>query len=106
VLSHLQRILNTRQGNVPIADDYGVPDFTTLLEGYPDSLRGFERSIRETIQKYEPRLTAVRVRFTPDEEDPQSIRFQILGKLAAGDHKDPVHFESSIGPDGKIRIRR
>lgn len=105
-MAHLQRVLNTRQGNVPIADDYGVPDFTSFLEQYPDSLRSFEQSVRETIEKYEPRLKAVRVRFTPDEQDPQSIRFQILGKLAADDQSDPVHFESTVGPDGKIRIRR
>ncbi len=106
VLAHLQRVLNTRQGNVPIADDYGVPDFTSFLEQYPDSLRSFEQSVRETIEKYEPRLKAVRVRFTPDEHDPQLIRFQILGKLASSDQSDPVHFESTVGPDGKIRIRR
>jgi type VI secretion system protein len=106
VLAHLQRILNTRQGNVPIAEDYGVPDFTTLLQGYPHSLQDFERSIRESIQKYEPRLKAIRVSFLPDEEDPLSIRFQILGKLATGDHEDPVHFESTVGSDGRISIRR
>jgi len=25
IVAHLQRILNTRQGNVPIAHDYGCP---------------------------------------------------------------------------------
>ncbi len=106
VLAHLQRILNTRQGNVPIAEDYGVPDFTTLLQGYPHSLQDFERSIRESIQKYEPRLKAVRVSFIPQEEDILSVRFQITGKLATEDHKDPVFFESVVGSDGRISIRR
>ncbi len=27
---HLERILNTRRGNVPIADDFGMPDYTNI----------------------------------------------------------------------------
>ena len=42
VLEHLQRILNTRQGNVPLADDYGVPDFTDLVLTFPGGLQDFE----------------------------------------------------------------
>ena len=106
VLMHLQRILNTRQGSVPIAEDYGVPDFTSFLDAYPDSLRDFERSIRQSIQKYEPRLKAIRVSFVLDEEDPLSLRFQIVGKLITKDYKDPVRFESVVGSDGRISIRR
>lgn len=90
---------------MPIAEDYGVPDFTTLLEGYPNSLRAFERSIRETIQKYEPRLKGVRVSFISSDEDLLSLRFQITGKLETEAHKDPVFFESVVGSDGKISIR-
>jgi len=59
VLRHLQKILNTRRGGVPIADDYGVPDFTDFMRVYPDALREVEKSIQNTIQKYEPRLTTV-----------------------------------------------
>ncbi len=106
ILEHLQRILNTRQGNVPIAEDFGLPDLTDLQQDYPDSLRGFERAIRQTIQNYEPRLRAVRVRFIPNEEDPLSLRFQIVGRLANEEMKDTLHFESIVGSDGKISVRR
>lgn len=106
VLNHLQRILNTRQGNVPIGPDYGVPDFTDLIQVYPEGVRDFEKSIRQTIQKYEPRLTGVRVRFIPPGEDVLSLRFQIKGRLAVEGSKDPVSFESTVGSDGKINVRR
>jgi type VI secretion system protein len=106
VLRHLQQILNTREGSVPIAEDFGIPDLTEVHLHYPDSLRYFERAIRQTIQKYEPRLGGLRVRFIPDEEDPLSLRFQIVGKLTAEGYKDPVRFESIIGSDGKIRVKR
>jgi len=106
VLHHLQQILNTRQGSVPIAGDFGLPDFTELHLDYPDSLRMFERAIRQTIQTYEPRLTGLRVRFVPYEEDPLSLRFQIVAKLESEGYKDPVGFESIVGSDGKIQLKR
>ncbi|MDY6955038.1 MAG: type VI secretion system baseplate subunit TssE [Thermodesulfobacteriota bacterium] len=106
VLNHLQRILNSRQGSTPIAEDYGVPDFTEFLRRYPDSLNDFERSIRQTIQKYEPRLRAVRVRLIPQEEDAFSLRFQIVAKLATEEYKESVRFESLVDSDGKISVNR
>ena len=106
ILRHLQRILNTRLGNVPIADDYGLPDFTEFLSAYPRSLKDFERSIRQTILKYEPRLKAVRVSFIPREDEPFALRFQIVGQLATETDGNPVYFESVVGSEGKITIRR
>jgi type VI secretion system protein len=106
IMRHLQRILNTKQGNVPIAPDFGLPDLTDLHQNHLDSLRWFERAIRQTIQKYEPRLKAIRVRFVPNEADPLSLSFQIVGKLVTEGHQDPVRFESVVGSDGRISIRR
>jgi type VI secretion system protein len=104
VLRHLQRILNTKQGNVPIAEDYGVPDFSDFLNALPGSVREIEKTIRLAIQKYEPRLSAVRVSFIPQEEDPLSLRFQIFARLAA-EAKTQVFFETVVDSDGKIDIR-
>ena len=104
VLSHLERILNTRQGSVPIAEDYGVPDFTDLPGSSPsESTHGIERSLRQIIQKYEHRLTAVRVSFMPQEEDILSLRFRITGKLAV-EEDVPIAFNTVIGTDGKINV--
>jgi len=105
VARHLQRILNTRKGSVPIAEDYGIPDFADLLRGYPESIRDIERSIRRIIQKYEPRLKAVRVSFIPQDEDIFSVSFQIVARLASEDDKIPVFFESLMGTDGRINVR-
>lgn len=104
VLRHLRRILNTKQGNVLIAEDYGVPDFSDFLNAWPDSLRDIERIIRAAIQKYEPRLTGVRVSFIPQEEDPLSLRFQITARLAA-DTKTQVFIETIVDADGQVQIR-
>jgi type VI secretion system protein len=105
IQEHLQRILNTRQGNTPIAEDYGVPDFTNFMGSYSESQRSLERSLRQTIQKYEPRLQNVRVGFFPREDDPLTISFQIEARLVLEGQKDPVLFESTVDSGGHIRVR-
>jgi len=106
VVGHLERILNTRQGNVQIADDYGIPDFTDFRSAFPDAHRELERSIRQTIQKYEPRLTSVRVKFIPQDDEMLTVSFQIIARLILEGGRDSIVFESTLDADGKIRIRR
>ncbi|UCH23937.1 MAG: type VI secretion system baseplate subunit TssE [Deltaproteobacteria bacterium] len=105
VLGHLRRILNTRRGNVPISEDYGIPDFTDFLRSYPESVRDIERTIRQIIQDYEPRLTSIRVSFIPQEEDLFSVNFHISARLATEDDRVPVVFESYVGSDGRVNIK-
>lgn len=104
VLLHLQRILNTRQGNVPIADDYGIPDFLDFLSATPESMQGMERTIRQVIQKYEPRLESIRVQFIRGDENILSLRFQIFARLST-ESKTQVYFETVVDSGGKIRVK-
>jgi type VI secretion system protein len=106
VLEHLRRILNTRQGCVPIADDYGVPEFTEYLHLGAEVYRELEKVLRTTIQKYEPRLKGVRVSFIPEEEDRLALllQFQVVARLAS-DSRVQVQFETSIDGSGQIRLK-
>lgn len=105
VLLHLQKVLNTRHGNVQIADDYGLPDFNDVLHTESTASREIEKSIRQTIIKYEQRLKAVRVRFIPEEDKPLSLSFQIYARLEGEEIEQPVVFESLVEDGGKITIR-
>ena len=106
VLEHLTRILNTRHGNVPIAEEYGIPDFTEFLQDYPDSLRDLERAIKQTISQYEPRLKSVRVTFIPQEKEAFTVKFQISAKLVGETNTSSILFESQLDTAGKISIKR
>ncbi len=106
VLGHLQRILNTRRGSVQIADDYGMPDFTGLMRDLSESLREIEKAVRHTIQKYEPRLTNVRINFIPHEDDLLALSFQITARLLTEDDRVPILFETRVASDGKISVKR
>ncbi len=106
VLEHLRRILNTRQGCVPIADDYGVPEFTEYLHLGAEVYRELEKVLRTTIQKYEPRLKGVRVSFLPEEEGRLALQlqFHVVAKLT-GDPRLQVQFETSIDGNGQVRLK-
>lgn len=105
IVRHLERMLNTRRGSAQIGEDYGIPDVTDLTSGLPDTLRDLERMIRNMIQKYEPRLTAVRIKFIPQDENMLAVSFQIVARLILEEEKDPVVFESVMDSDGKVTIR-
>jgi len=103
VLAHLQRILNTRQGNVLLAADYGIPDFLNFLQTYPESIREIEASIKTAIDKYEPRLSGTSVTFMPDEDETLTLRFQIMAALTVEDNRK-VFLETVVDIDGRIKI--
>ncbi len=103
ILRHLEGILNTRQGNVPIAPDYGMPDFTNVKMFGSGSAREIEGSIRQIVGKYEPRLVKLKVAFTPQEDDLLALRFRISARLAV-DESVPVEFSTVIRDDGRISV--
>jgi type VI secretion system protein len=106
IIRYLECILNTRQGNAQIADDFGIPDFTDFKSAFPEAHRDLERVIRQTIQKYEPRLKSVRVKFNHQDDALLTVSFQIIASLILEGRKDAVVFESILDSDGKISIRR
>ena len=104
VIRHLTRILNTKRGNVPIAEDYGVPDLTDFLSLPSESVNEIERSLRQVIQRYEPRLKVQRVSFVPSEEGDLSLRFEIVSRLVTSPKKGPVHLQTIVDANGKVSV--
>jgi type VI secretion system protein len=106
ILAHLRKILNARQGSALIADDYGVPDFTDLAATFSsDKVRDLVRSVKTVINKYEPRLSSVKVESETQMEHYLELHFKIDGALIMGDQVEvPVSFETIIDPSGKIKV--
>jgi len=105
VLTHLRKMLNVRQGSVATLPDYGIPDLNSLFTEYPDAVQALRRIIRASLEKYEPRLRRVTVRYLPDEENPLILRFEIKARLAVDDQDSPIRFETVVGDNGKVRVR-
>jgi type VI secretion system protein len=103
VIRHLQRLLNTHQGSVMIADDYGIPDLTHYLQGGQDAVMDVEAAIRKVIESYEPRLTGVRVHYMTPEEGVPTLRFQVQARLRT--ESKLVFLETWVGSDGKVEVK-
>ena len=105
VLTHLDKMLNTRQGSTPIATDLGMPDFTSLARSLnADSLPEMEEIITSVITKYEPRLADVKVDFEPQADRPFMIGFKLRAKVRIENREIPVVFETVLNPDGHITV--
>jgi len=106
ILNHLQHILNSRQGSVPIADDYGMPDFTDLPGAFTTgATHELERLLKTVIQKYEPRLQKVRIIFDPQKEEILSLRFKVEAQVARAEGP-PIVFETVVEAGGKISVHK
>jgi type VI secretion system protein len=106
ILEHLGKMFNTRQGNAPVAPDYGIPPMADMVHSFPTSIRIMEQAIRTTIEKYEPRLTGVRVRYSGSEDDVFNLHFEVTAVLSQPDSgKAPVSFNTNVGSNGKVIVR-
>ena len=103
VMRHLQRMLNTRQGHVPIQPEYGMPDITDCAEGSPEALDRIRRAIRSSIEMFEPRLRRVKIMHLPVGDD-LNLHFGIIGQLVTGKEQIPVHFSTTVSPTGNATI--
>jgi len=106
VVRHLQQILNTKQGSAQIAEDYGLPDFTALVTSSftSEGVKDLERSIREVIRKYEPRLTMVKVTTELRKEDAFSLYFKVDARLSTDKGDIPVVLQTVMSSDGRMNI--
>ena len=105
IINHLQRLLNSRQGSVPIAADYGIPDITNFPgDDLTAMAKEMEKSLRQVIEKFEPRLRDVRISFLPAEDVVLALRFKIEAFLVDEADNISVAFETEVSPEGKIQV--
>ena len=95
----------TRIGSVPSAPKLGVLSVSDVLHSFPDAATIMSRSIRDTIEAFEPRLTNVRVHFVPSTSAELVLRFEVVGQAVLGGRRSPVSFETNIDPNRRMTVR-
>ncbi len=103
VMRHLQRMLNTRQGHVPIQPEYGMPDITDCAEGSPEAVDRVRRAIRSSLEMFEPRLRRIRITHLPAGDD-LNLHFGITGQIVTENEQISVHFSTTVSPSGNAAI--
>lgn len=104
VAEHLTRMCNVRQGSVTVAPDYGMPNLNDLLSQFPDALNIIRKALQNSVEKYEPRLTRVKVLQIANEDDPFDLRFKISARLVLDEEDRTVSFEALVGPSGRVKV--
>lgn len=109
----LRRLFNTRsplsaaeyaQGNGTVLE-YGIPDFSALSAQNAADLQQLSATLRQAVQRYEPRLSdvTVQVSATPNRHEVALVR--IGAQARAGLALRRVDFEMLLGtPDSLMKV--
>ncbi len=103
IVGNLRAILNTRLGDSMSAKDFGVVDFVDLVHQFPSAAQTIQRSIRNTIAHYEPRLRNVRVRVV-DSGDPLSLAFEVSARLVGDKRRGLVRVRTEMSQGGRVKV--
>lgn len=104
ILENLRGICSTRNGSTPACPEYGLVDVSELIHNFPDAIAMMARSIRNSITRYEPRLTNVVLKHVPSETGDLTLRYEIVAQVVGSDGRSKVRFETHIDPSRKIGV--
>lgn len=105
----LECLLNARRSWLPLEASgkelktsvlgYGLPDFTVMDLSTDEGRQWLCEEVRETINRFEPRLTRVRVELR-DGDTPidRQLRLRIDAVLLVDPVPEPVAFDSQVEP--------
>lgn len=104
VRNHLALLLNSRMGSVPDLPDYGLPDVSTFYTDYPGSLSELRGLVQRLIEKYEPRLSNVRVRLLESDATEFRASFLISGEVDQEGETVAVQYRTTITNSGQVAM--
>ena len=101
VLDNLQRILNSRAGQLAHLPDYGLPDMSEILQGMPGSAHSLMATLQHVLMKYEPRIAGVNITLLP-QKMPGELEYELEAELKGIGR---IAFGTTFTPEGKILVR-
>ena len=108
IVAHLKRVLNTRQGSVPIDPDYGVPDYHSLASRFStdptESITVIENGVIDAVRKHEPRLENASVKMLDKKEYEISMTMEISADMLTENERVPVMIKVVITSEGRIEV--
>lgn len=103
ICNHLLRLLNTRQGSVPLDPLFGVPDLTNVAGGLAaGATEDIEEEFRRVISQYEPRLKNPRVSAMPRGGEVLALSFSLSGVLEVNHQLIPLQLSTRLDGNGKL----
>jgi len=103
IREHLTCLLNSRHGTVPHLPDYGLPDVAHIYQKLPYSIADLVFAITKTVEKYEPRLSNICVKYKPSINKEHVLFLEIEAELLLP-RGEEVKFASYFMPNGDAYI--
>ena len=106
IAENLTMVLQTRRGSVLHLPDFGIPD---ILQEYFEagrSLDSLREKIRETILKYEPRISEVKVQKDSFDQTNMHISLRILATIKDANQREILLTEFSTTGWTKVVFER
>lgn len=106
IAENLTMLLQTRRGSVMHLPDFGIPDILQVYQDAGGSLDPVRTLVRETILKYEPRISEVKVQ--KEFFDPNSMRIslRILATIKEANQREILLTEFSTTGWAKVLFER
>lgn len=102
IRAHLHVLLNTRVNNSATVSGYGISDFSEICHNIPDAIPNLRRSIRNTILRYEPRVTSLTIREV-EADELFSVGLEINGRINNSSEK-LVHIVVICNSSGRFTL--
>lgn len=101
----VEKLLNTRRGTVLIDEDFGLPDFSHMLNGYsaPDA-NSILQQMHLQIKRYEPRIQGMHVRYVDQSRYPGKLQFQITARVDHKGQEIPFSAVALLSDDGSVSV--
>ncbi|VXC73428.1 Lysozyme [Enterobacterales bacterium 8AC] len=96
IKQHLNEVLNSRPGSSQSAIGLGVIDLNDATATTSDFRKSIELAIKDCIERYEPRITAVTVQSLVNHGDPLLLNFHISAHVNFDNIGDVVEFNIQL----------
>lgn len=102
----LLALFNTRQGSAPICEDFGLPEFHPDEMGASARLQYKAHEMKQLIERFEPRLTHLKVEARMDREYAGRAIFEIYGLLDESVSCERVSYHTVMTGQGRVWLRK
>lgn len=109
IVEHLRKLLNTREGSVPIDPNYGMPDMSNIAGSFAlGTTEQLSEAIIRQVARYEPRLKAPKITVEKETRDVITLRFELSGLVASsqdsGSDQQPYSMVIRVNSSGQVFV--